>query len=127
MISGIGLLLLSMTNRLGRVVDRARILAKELRAAKDADKRKIRRQIRVLYRRAGLLRNSIVAASLSILLVAVIILGLFVDYLLAANFQALIGLTFGACILALIVSMILFLQDLVLSLKALQTEVSDQV
>jgi hypothetical protein len=31
LISGVGLLLLSMTNRLGRVIDRARLLYRELR------------------------------------------------------------------------------------------------
>ena len=33
LISGVGLLILSMTNRLGRVIDRARIMAREIGGA----------------------------------------------------------------------------------------------
>ena len=36
LISGIGLLILSMTNRFGRVIDRGRILARELAEVRDA-------------------------------------------------------------------------------------------
>jgi hypothetical protein len=36
LISGVGLLLLSMTNRFGRIIDRSRILAQELSALSDS-------------------------------------------------------------------------------------------
>ena len=41
LISGVGLLLLSMTNRFGRIIDRARLLAAELRSASAADRPRI--------------------------------------------------------------------------------------
>ncbi|HEX7809559.1 MAG TPA: DUF2721 domain-containing protein, partial [Thermoanaerobaculia bacterium] len=51
LISGIGLLLLSMTNRLGRVVDRSRELARENRASLQADRERIPSQLAILMRR----------------------------------------------------------------------------
>lgn len=127
LISGIGLLLLSMTNRFGRVVDRSRILGKEMRNADEADKRKIRRQLRLLYRRAKLLRTAIIAASASILLVAVIILALFAEAVLGIPLRLATALLFAGCIIALIISMIIFLRDLTVSLHALWVEIKDQV
>jgi hypothetical protein len=127
LISGIGLLLLSMTNRLGRVVDRARVLAKEVRTAPEDRVERYRNQLQLLYRRAVLLRSAIVASSVSILLVGVIILELLSELLLAWPINTLIIVTFAACILSLVVSMIYFLNDLTLSLRALWVEISDEV
>ncbi|MBX3728047.1 MAG: DUF2721 domain-containing protein [Candidatus Sumerlaeia bacterium] len=127
LISGIGLLLLSMTNRLGRVVDRVRGLSRELRSASQSDGRKIRRQLRMLARRARLLRTAIMAASISILFVALLILALFAEFLLPISVGGLILLLFAMCIVSLIVSMVVFVDDLAVSLNALWTEIADQV
>ena len=67
LISGVGLLLLSMTNRLGRVIDRARILDRELRPGSPEDPHRNREQLRILIDRARLLRLAIVLASVSVL------------------------------------------------------------
>ncbi|MGA2605707.1 MAG: DUF2721 domain-containing protein, partial [Verrucomicrobiia bacterium] len=47
LISGVGLLLLTMTNRLARTIDRARATARELADASEEDRRKGREQLRV--------------------------------------------------------------------------------
>ena len=46
LISGVGLLLLSMTNRFGRVIDRARSLARSLDDATPEEEERVRRKIR---------------------------------------------------------------------------------
>lgn len=125
LISGIGLLLLSMTNRFGRVVDRARILAKEVRTLAADDQRAVRRQMAILWKRAKLLRVAIMASSVSILLVALIMLALFIKFATGISSDLLIVLLFVGSILALVVSMIVFLQDLTVSLKALLLEMKD--
>ena len=59
LISGVGLLLLTLTNRFGRAVDRSRHRAKELREGGVVEsKGRISEQINILYRRAvfGMLR-----------------------------------------------------------------------
>ena len=60
LISGVGLLLLSQTNRLGRVIDRTRALIKEIETNPDV-KEKISVQVNILYKRARILRFSISA------------------------------------------------------------------
>ena len=68
LISGIGLLLLTMTNRLSRTVDRARILTDELNAG--GKEGPLRAQLVVLWRRSRILQASIVLASMSALCAA---------------------------------------------------------
>jgi hypothetical protein len=67
LISGIGLLLLSMTNRLGRVIDRSRHLSMELRQAGETERALILSQLRILSVRALLVRQAITLATVSLL------------------------------------------------------------
>jgi hypothetical protein len=123
LISGIGLLLLSMNNRFGRTVDRARVLAADLRAAiTDDDRIRCQRQIDILARRAELLRRAITLASLSILFVALLIGTIFIAALLRIEVAWALALLFVACMGCLIASLIAFIQDVTQSLIALRLE-----
>src|SRR3954465_2230035 len=77
LISGVGLLLLTLTNRFGRLLDRARLLARD-RADASADP-DAAAQIDILHRRATILRLSIILSAVTVLLVAVLILSLFIS------------------------------------------------
>lgn len=71
-ISGVGLLLLSMINSYGRVIFRARELIKDIDAAEEGPRRnRLLEQVRIIYRRARILRVAIILSSASILFVAV--------------------------------------------------------
>jgi hypothetical protein len=126
LISGVGLLLLTMTNRYGRVIDRARLLAAELREASAAGSERILGQLRILSRRARLIRMAIVLASFSILLAAFLIIVLFLTALLRPEVAWLISLLFIAAMAALIGSLIVFIIDLNESLTALQLELGEK-
>src|SRR5580765_243883 len=82
LISGVGLLLLTMTNRLARTIDRSRQLVHELQAQNTANREHILAQVVIIYRRARLLRLTITLAGLSVLLAAVLIIALFLTALL---------------------------------------------
>ncbi|MEI9864868.1 MAG: DUF2721 domain-containing protein [Limisphaerales bacterium] len=82
LISGIGLLLLTMTNRLGRTIDRARQLCRELPEAGGEKRTQTLTQIAIIYRRAQVIRWSIGLAGFSVLLVATLIIILFIGALL---------------------------------------------
>jgi hypothetical protein len=127
LISGVGLLLLSMTNRLGRVIDRARILDRELRPGSPEDPHRNREQLRILIDRARLLRLAIVLASVSVLLAACLIISLFLATLLKLNAGALILVQFVGCLGCLICSIIEFIRDINLSLAAMKLEVCDSL
>ena len=120
-ISGVGLVLLSMTNRYARVIDRARALAAALRAG-DGEPSRSREQLAILERRARRLRTAIALTSLSLLLVALLVICLFVLSLLELDAAGLVIGLFTACLLALIAALVLFILDVNASLAALRLE-----
>src|SRR5260370_40770116 len=81
LISGVGLLLLTMTNRLGRVIDRARQLNRGLSERGDEPHEQTLAQVAILYRRPRMLRLSITLAALSALLASAPIITLFLTAL----------------------------------------------
>ena len=124
LISGVGLVLLSLTNRFGRAVDRTRQILRELREASDADRAILADQVEVLYRRAKFIQVSITFGTLSLLLAALLIITLFFTALMKWDSAIAISLLFMCCLASLIVSLITFLADINLSLKALKHELS---
>ncbi len=122
LISGVGLLLLTMTNRLGRVVDRARLLAREGATAPADQVPRLSLQIQILLIRADLLRTAIVFAAFSALFAAILVIAMFLAALFRWEIAALIGLLFIACMGCLVVSLIFFIQDLNRSLTALRID-----
>lgn len=124
LISGVGLLLLSMTNRLGRAIDRARLLAEAFRKASAGERGHLAGQLEILSRRARLIRLAITLATLSVLLAGVLIIVLFVAALLRLEVGVLVMIIFVGCIGCLIGSLVVFLADINLSLSALKLEIS---
>ena len=122
LISGIGLLLLTMTNRLGRAIDRARSLARELREGREPNREPVLAQVAIIYRRARLIRLTIALAALSVLLAAALIISLFVAALFQREEGLVISLIFITCMGSLIASLITFIYDIHLSLVALKLE-----
>jgi Na+/melibiose symporter-like transporter len=122
LISGVGLLLLGMTNRLGRAIDRARILAWELPVATEAEHVKVSAQLQILWRRARLIRLAIALAAMSALAAAVLIIVLFFTALWQMETAWLISALFIVCMACLIGSLIVFIHDINQSLAALKLE-----
>ena len=123
LISGVGLILLSMTNRLGRVIDRSRLLSRELNGTSDTDRTRILAELRILSSRANLARTGIALAVLSALLASLLIINLFLGALLQMSIAAFIVTLFILCMLSLVFSLFLFLVDIHLSLKALWLDI----
>jgi sterol desaturase/sphingolipid hydroxylase (fatty acid hydroxylase superfamily) len=124
LISGVGLLLLSMTNRLGRAIDRARVIAEELRTAMPSERPRLAAQLKILSRRARLLRLAIILAILSVLLAGLLILALFLAALLNLEIAGVVIIVFAGCMISLIASLVVFIADINLSLSALALEIS---
>lgn len=117
MISGVGLLILSFTNRFSRVTDRIRELSHQLQeSAEDAERTKA--QIRIFLKRARLLRAAVVAASSSALLSAVMILTTFLILITEWRLQSLVLGLFALNLVSLIVALTYFLEDMRQSLLA---------
>lgn len=125
LISGVGLLVLSMTNRLGRAIDRARILRQELRAGVSGDEARTRGQLQILWHRADHIRQAIILSIVSALLAACLIIALFVATVLRLNTGWVIACLFTGCMVALIGSLVVFLWDINQALLALRLEIGD--
>lgn len=131
LISGVGLLILSMTNRYGRVIDRTRELLKifeRAKAAGDADLKfakdhHLTRQIRILYSRAQLLRTGIACGIGSIFFTGLTIFLIFVHLSFGNNLSGTAQFSFVLSLMLLIVGMALYVIDMRTSLNALQLEI----
>ena len=122
LISGVGMLLLVMTNRFGRLVDRSRQLMNELTGATAAEATLIREQIRILFLRARVLRGAIAMASGSMLLAALLIVTIFISALAGWRSAAPVVVQFIGSLLSLIGAIGLFLYDINLSLAAIRLD-----
>jgi hypothetical protein len=122
LISGVGLLLLTMTNRLGRTIDRARQLCRDLPESSGEKRAQDLTQIGIIYRRAKVLRLSIALAGFSVLLVSALIIILFIGALLDWQAGVFVVLIFIASMVSLFGSLVVFLYDINLALRALRLE-----
>jgi Protein of unknown function (DUF2721) len=125
LISGVGLLLLTMTNRLGRVIDRARILASQVNDAEETTRQNKGAQLVILWRRARLIRLSITLTAFSALFAAILVVVLFLTAILRIESAWLIGGLFILDMASLIGALIYFLQDINLSLEAVKIEIQE--
>ena len=123
LVSGVGLLILSLTNRLGRVVDRGRSLARELRENPQPNNTNADTQLHILSYRANLLQRAIIFAVLCVLFAAILIITLFITAALKFEDVWLIGALFVGALVSLIVSLISFLQELHQSLTAFYMDI----
>lgn len=127
LISGVGLLLLSLTNRFGRAVDRSRQILREMREATEGDRQRLAGQVNILFRRARLIQISIILQASSVLFAALLIITLFLAALIKWESAIVISLLFMGCLASLIASLAAFIMDIRLSLKALKLEVSHEM
>jgi hypothetical protein len=123
LISGVGLIILSLTNRLGRVIDRGRSLARELRESPGTKQPNIDNQLHILSRRARLLQHSIIFAVLCVLFAAVLIFTLFLTAALQIETTWIIGGLFICSLGSLVLSLLDFLRELNLSLIAFRLDI----
>lgn len=123
LISGVGLILLSMTNRFGRVVDRTRLLSQEVQHVTGAHRVRIFSELRIMMTRAKLLRACMALASISVLLASLLIISLFLGALFQWEVVTLVVAFFIVCMLSLILGLSLFILDTNLSLRALWLEI----
>lgn len=124
MISGIGLLVLSMTNRFARTTDRARSLAEKIKNADGETVEHLQIQVKILYKRSRILLYSISSALNSVFLISLLIIALFISFISAVNLPYIIIALFVFSLIFLVISMALFIYDMTLSLKAVEEELS---
>ncbi len=123
LMTGVGGLMLTLTNRMGRIVDRTRALAEKVRSAAELDRVHLETQLAILWRRAKMIRQAVTFAGLSMLLSCLLVVVVFVDASVRREFGVELVVTFLASVLCLIAALVNFLRDIWVSLHALRLEV----
>ena len=123
LISGVGLLLLTLSARLGRIVDRTRLVAAELHASPEGDRGGLEHQLFVLRHRARLIRLSLTLSASAVALVGVVMTLLFLGLVLGWNVTLVCTLLFVAALTCVVVAMFVFVRELSESLVALELSI----
>lgn len=123
LITGLGSLMLTMTNRLGRIVDRTRILAGQARSASGEDRAHLESQLRILFRRASLVRMAVSLAATSMFVSGLLVVAIFLSALLQIEAGLALLALFVAAVGLLLGALVYFLRDINQALNALRLEV----
>jgi hypothetical protein len=122
LLSGIGAMLAVMTNRLSRVIDRARVLEGRLRIEPPADPMadEIRRELATLSRRAHLVGRAIAMCTTTALLICTVIVVLFASAFLNFDVAIPVALLFIAAMGSFFFGLLWFLREIFVALRALR-------
>jgi hypothetical protein len=120
LLTGIGPTLGVLTNRLARVVDRARELERLHAESVRTEQADLHSQLATLKRRAQLINRAITLCTACALLVCLVIATLFVGALVGVNLATPIVVLFLVGMLALIGGFLTFLQEIFLATASLR-------
>jgi hypothetical protein len=120
LLSGIGVLLGVLTNRLARIVDRARKVEESLRQATVAAPDDGREQLRVAASRAKFINVSITLGTIAALLVALVVAVLFASTFVPLNLAGPVAVLFVLAMAALVGALLSFLLEVRIAIAALR-------
>lgn len=121
LISAIGITLNVLTNRLARIVDRARAIEDEVRESERThDARDLHGTLRVLARRARYINSAITLITLSALFIALVVVMLFVNAFLRWDLSVFIASMFILSMLTLAGALTAFLIEVRIATNTLR-------
>jgi hypothetical protein len=119
LLSGVAATLGVLTNRLARVVDRARSLEQRL-ADHPGEKAVLLRELAVLARRADFIYKAISLAAIAALLVALVVVALFANAFLGVRLEGAIALLFVGGMVCLAAAFIAFFIEVRIAIATLK-------
>jgi Protein of unknown function (DUF2721) len=120
LLSGIGVLLGVLTNRLARVVDRARPLEDQHVTADPTSAEELRDRLRWLAQRARLMNTAITLSTISALLVAIVVAMLFMSAFVRFTLAVPVAALFIAAMVALVGALVTFLIEVRIATRTLR-------
>jgi hypothetical protein len=121
LLTGVGAMLSVLTNRLSRIIDRARILEAKYEVEAAVERRASQHALlRVLSRRARLVSWAISLCTTCSLFVSMIIVLLFMEALLSMHFRGVVPVFFILAMLAFIMGLLMFLREIYLATASLR-------
>jgi hypothetical protein len=120
LLSGIGVLLGVLTNRLARIVDRARKVEDAMRQPAAASRHEAREQLRIASRRARFINAAITLSTIAALLIALVVALLFASTFVPLNLAAYVAVLFVVAMIALVGALLSFLIEVRIATAALR-------
>jgi hypothetical protein len=126
LLTAIGTLIMVLTNRLGRAVDRSRVLEDRLASLQEREAVPVHAELRLLVRRIRLVYVAIVLAVLSALFVTLLIVVAFAGAFVATNLTRLVAVMFVVAMLALTGSLVVLLREIFLAVTSARLAIAEE-
>jgi uncharacterized protein DUF2721 len=120
LLSGIGAILAVMTNRLARIIDRARLLETRLDQATPETAVTVREDLVTLRQRAKLIGPAITLCTATALLICMVIAVLFLSSFLKFDAGVIVALLFILAMLAFSLGLVWFLREILVATRNLR-------
>lgn len=120
LLTGIGTILNVMTNRLGRIIDRARLLEGKLEVCPPEAADNIKTQLSTLSLRSKLIGRAISLCTATALLVCAVIAALFLGHFLVVDISYFVAGLFILAMLLLVMGLLWFLREIFLATARLR-------
>jgi hypothetical protein len=118
MLTAVGAILAALGGRLGRAVDRRRVLEERLTRMPAAERSSAEQELSTIARRIRFVYLSILFAVVSALFICLLIVGAFLGAFVRADLSYTIGAMFIFAMLALIACLLLFLREIFVAVSA---------
>ncbi len=119
LLTGIATLINAMNTRLGRIVDRRRVVVRRcLDPLTDDERRAADQELDLLRRRGGLIYGAMFCEVLSALLVCLVVAGAFLGTLVKVELALSVASAFVAAMLSMILGLGLFLREVFLAVRS---------
>lgn len=119
LLAGVGATLNVLAARIGRIIDRARLMEAELPKASPEVADDLHDRLKVLSKRATLINRAIALSVLCGLLVSLVVAALFVSSALQLELAFPIAVVFVAALLSLAAALVYFLREVLIATAAL--------
>lgn len=120
LLSAVGVFLTVLTNRLARIIDRARLLERSLPTQTDTPVTDLHQELIDLAKRAHMVQISIALATICALMICLVIVSLFAGVALHRNVSNFIVILFVTGLSAFIGALLVFLLEIQASIKSLR-------
>ena len=118
--AGVSGLLGVFTNRLARIIERARLLQDQSREAPVSTGRRVRVELQVQKRRIALVMRAIQCCTVTVLLIALVVAVVFVSAVARLDLALMVVPLFVAAMLFLMAAVLLFLREMQLAAEQLR-------
>jgi hypothetical protein len=122
LLTAVGTIIGVLSTRLGRAVDRSRLLEDRLRQLQPEGQKAARDELSLLSRRTRLVYGAMVLAVICALFVGLLIAVAFVDAFINIDLSKFIGLLFIGAMLAFILSLLVFLREIFLAVTSARNQ-----